>query len=344
MAPAGGMEDTRIAEAEVAAALITDPSSFGFLQAVRLLGRLYPERRGVGMFGDPAAEVVHFSARPSIAFPPSELYAVDLPGNRPARMVVNFMGLIGPLGVLPYYLTLLVAERARARDRALRDFLDIFQHRLVSLFYRAWEKYHFTATYERDGRDGVTEHLRDLIGLGIGAFRNRAAVPDESLLSYAGLLAQQPRSAVAFQQLLEDFLDVPVEVEQFVGGWYALSPDTQSRMGDEPGPADQLGLGAVVGDETWDQQARVRIRLGPMTREQYERFLPSGSAYEGLRGVARFFTHDQFDFEVQLVLARHEVPGCILGSDEQQSPPLGWGTWLRTKPFARDADETILTL
>ncbi len=163
MAPSGRMEDARLGEAEAAAALTTDASSFGFFQAVRLLGRLYPERRGVGLFGDPAAEVVHFSARPAIAFPPSELHAVDLPSDRPARMVVNFMGLIGPLGVLPYNLTLLVAERARARDRALRDFLDIFQHRLVSLFYRAWEKYHFTATYERNGRDGVTEHLRDLV-------------------------------------------------------------------------------------------------------------------------------------------------------------------------------------
>ncbi len=99
----------------------------------------------------------------------------------------------------------------------------------------------------------------------------------------------------------------------------------------------------MVGDEVWDQQARVRVRIGPVTREQYERFLPTGSAYESLRSVARFFTHDQFDFDIQLVPARDEVPGCVLGSDEQP-PPLGWGTWLRTRPFARDADETILTL
>ena len=344
MATEGGVEDPRLGGAEAEAELAANPSSFGFFQAVRLLSRLYPERRGVGVFGDPGTEVVHFSARPVIAFPPSELHSVDLPANRPARMVVNFMGLIGPLGVLPYNLTLLVAERARARDRALRDFLDIFQHRLISLFYRAWEKYHFTATYERDGRDGVTEHLRDLIGLGIGAFRNRAVVPDEALLFYAGLIGQQPRSAVALQQLLVDFFGVPVEVEQFVGGWYALSSGTQCSVGDETGPAAQLGLGAVVGDEIWDQQARVRVRIGPLTREQYERFLPSGTAHEALRSVARFFTHDQFDFEVQLVLARDEVPGCVLGSDEQTPPPLGWGTWLRTRPFARDADETILTL
>jgi type VI secretion system protein ImpH len=340
MAAEGGMEDPRV----VAVQLATEPSEFGFFQAVRLLERLYPERRGVGRFGDPATEVVHFSARPAIAFPPSELHSVDLPGDRPARMVVNFMGLIGPLGVLPYLYTELVAERARVRDRALRDFLDVFQHRFVSLFYRAWEKYHFTAAYERDGRDGVTEHLRDLIGLGIAAFRNRLAVPDEALLFYAGALAPQPRSAVALEQMLEDFLGVPVAVEQFVGGWYALSPSTQCRVGDETGPAEQVGLGAVVGDEVWDQQARVRLRLGPLTREQYERFLPTGAGYELVRTVTRFFTHDQFDFDVQLVLAREDVPGCVLGSDEERPPPLGWRTWLRTKPFVHDADDTILTL
>jgi len=237
MAAEGGMEDTGVTNAEVAGQLTLDPPAYGFFQAVRLLERLYPERRAVGRFGDPTTEIVHFSARPVIAFPASEIHAVELPGSRPGRMVVNFMGLIGPLGVLPYHYTQLVAERARVRDRALRDFLDIFQHRFISLFYRAWEKYHFTAAFERDGRDAMTEHLRDLIGLGIGAFRDRLPIPDELLLYYAGALGPQPRSALALQQMLEDILNVPVEVEQFVGGWYRLAPSTQCRIGEETGPA-----------------------------------------------------------------------------------------------------------
>ena len=342
MGAEGGMEDTGVTNAAVAEQLTLDPPAYEFFQAVRLLERLYPERRAVGRFGDPTTEVAHFSARTVIAFPASEIHAVDLPGDRPASMVVNFMGLIGPLGLLPYHYTQLVAERARVHDRALRDFFDIFQHRLISLFYRAWEKYHFTAAYERNGRDGMTEHLRDLIGLGIAAFRDRLPIPDELLLYYAGVLGPQPRSALALQELLEDILEVPVEVEQFVGGWYRLAPSTQCHVGDETGPAEQLGLGAAAGDEMWDQQARVRLRLGPLTREQYERFLPSGGGHALLRTLARFFSHDQFDFDVQLVLARGDVPGCVIGSDE--APPLGWRTWLRTKPFARDADDTILTL
>jgi type VI secretion system protein ImpH len=336
------MEDTGVTSAEIAEQLTLEPPAYGFFQAVRLLERLYPHRRAVGRFGDPADEVVHFSARPVIAFPPSEIHAVELAANHPARMVVNFMGLIGPLGVLPYHYTQLTAERSRVRDRALRDFLDIFQHRLISLFFRAWEKYHFTTSYERDGHDGVTEHLRDIVGLGIEAFRNRFPVADELLLYYAGALGPQSRSALALQEMLEDILQLPVEVEQFVGGWYRLARSTQCSVGDETGPAEQLGLGAVVGDEMWDQQARVRLRIGPLTRAQYEQFLPKSSGYVQLQTLAKFFSHDQFDFEVQLVLARDDVPGCVLGSDDE--PPLGWRTWLRTTPFARDADDTILTL
>ena len=344
MGAEGGMEDARLGAAELEAQLTTDPSGFEFFQAVRILERLFPERRPVGGFGEPAEEVAHFSARPSLAFPPCEVHGVSIPGTRPARVVVNFFGLIGPLGVLPYDYTTLVAERVRVRDQALRDFLDIFQHRLISLFYRAWLKYRFTALYERGDPDGLTEHLRDLVGLGLTTHRDRLPVRDEALLLYAGLLGPQPRSATGLEQMLRDYFDVPVAIEQFIGGWYALSPTSLCGLGSESGPADQLGLGALVGDEIWDQQARVRIRLGPLTRAQYEQLLPGGPWHTDLRTLTRFFSHDQFDFDVQLVLEKNEVPACVLGADGATPPALGWGTWMRTRPFSRDADETVLTL
>jgi len=339
MAGSSGREGTGLA-ADLAAA----PAGFDFFQAVRLLERLYPERSKVGGFGAPGDEVAHFSAHPSIAFPATEIEALDLPDAEPARMSVNFMGLIGPVGVLPYHYTQLVTERLRARDRALPAFLDIFQHRIISLFYRAWEKNHFLSAYERGSRDPVTEHVGDLLGIGLPASRPRPPLRGEALLFYASALAPQPRSAVALEQMLEDFFEVPAAVEQFVGGWYRLGEGAQCCLGSEDGASSQLGLGAVAGDEMWDQQARVRIRLGPLTRAQYDRFLPTGDAYEVLGRLVRFFSHDQLDFELQLVLAPDDVPSCRIGADGERPPALGWGTWLRTGAFARDADETVLTL
>jgi type VI secretion system protein ImpH len=339
------MEASPVSWRELADALWSHPTAFDFFQAVRVLERLHPDRAPVGGFGDPGSEVVRFGVNPRVAFPPSEIHALE-PGEEgaPPRMTVSFMGLTGPQGVLPLNYSLLVSERIAARDASMRDFFDIFNHRLISLFYLAWEKYRFTVGYERDQRDRFTHHLLDLVGLGTPGLQRRLPLPDSTLAFYAGLLGIAQRPAVALEQLLEDYFGVPVEIEQFVGGWYRLDEGTQCHVGDEDGPSGQLGLGAVAGDEVWDQQARARIRLGPLARAQYDEFLPGGRAYGPLRALVRFAGGDHIDFEIQLVLARDEVPACELGGDDAASLPLGWCTWLRSAPLARDPDETILTL
>ena len=156
---------------------------------------------------------------PDTAFPAGEIQSLEFRSDAPVRMAVNFMGLTGPEGVLPYSYSLLISERMRARDTTLRDFLDLFHHRIISLFYRAWEKYRFGVAHERNQRDIVTQHLKDLVGLGESRLQERLAIRDDVLLFYAGLLAPQQRSAAALQQLVGDYFGVRVEVEQFVGGW-----------------------------------------------------------------------------------------------------------------------------
>jgi type VI secretion system protein ImpH len=327
----------------VRVALRDDTTSFGFFQAVRLLERLNPERAPVGRFVDPADEVVRFGVQPSIAFPPSEIQALELRSEDAARMDVALMGLTGPLGVLPHHYTLLVAERARDRDGGLRAFLDLFHHRALSLFYRAWERHRVTVAHEK-AEDRLRAHVLDIVGMGLEGMQRRLPFDDDVLVSYAGLFALQQRGAVALEQLLEDYFDVAVEIEQFVGGWYPVPASDLCAVGEELGAATQLGRGAVVGDEVWDQQMRVRVRLGPLSKRQYDRFLPTGDAYEPLRALLRFFAHDQFDFEVQLILARDDVPGLVLGADDGSAEPLGWSTWIRTAAFGHDATDTVLRL
>ncbi|MEK7407306.1 MAG: type VI secretion system baseplate subunit TssG [Acidobacteriota bacterium] len=329
---------------ELAAALEAEPWRFEFFQAVRLLERLAPGRQPVGRFVRPEDEVARFGANPTLTFPASEIQELERPEDGPARMRVNFMGLFGPLGVLPLYYTELVATRLRQRDRTLRDFFDLFNHRMISLFYLAWEKYRFTIAYERGERDRFSHHLLDLIGLGTPGLQDRQAVADDSLLFYSGLLAQHPRSAQALKQVLADYFEVPVEIEQFAGAWYPINRETQCAMAESERISDQLGSGAVVGDEVWDQQGRLRVRLGPMTLEQYLDFLPGGTAFEPLRGLTRVFAGDALDFEVQLILKREEVPPCEPGSETEAAPRLGWVSWLKTAPMGRDPGETVLRL
>jgi type VI secretion system protein ImpH len=344
MASQSGMENPTVTQPALEPLLRENPTSVEFFQAVRLLERSFPDRSAVGGFGEQSDEVVQFTVPPSTVFPASEIQGLDQKNGHQPRMDVNFMGLTGPLGVLPLVYTLRVAEAERAGDHALKAFLDIFNHRLISFFYRAWEKYRFMVAYERDRRDQFTEHLLDLIGLGGKSLRNRLPFQDQALVFYAGLLALRSRPAVALRQLLEDYFGVPVDVEQFLGGWYLLNEDTLCRLDDEATTAaGQLGFGAVVGDAVWDQQSRVRLRLGPLTRRQYDDFLPTGSAYGPLRAITRFYAGEQFEFDVRLVLARDEVPRCVLAPDDS-APPLGWSTWLGTVPQRRDPDDAILAL
>jgi type VI secretion system protein ImpH len=340
------MEAADLRKLDPAERLMADPNSFGFFQAVRLLERTRPGRSAVGGFADPADEVARFAVPPSLAYPASEIQELEDSATGPTRMWVNFFGLTGPLGVLPYHYTQLVAERAREKDPAMRDFFDLFHHRLISLFYRAWEKYRFPVAYERDKQDRLSEHLGDLVGLPVAKPNERSAVKREALLFYAGLIASRQRSSQALQAMLEDYFGVPVEVEQFVGAWYPVSAGDLCRLDDDEvtaGPS-VLGGGCPVGDEIWDQQARVRLRIGPLRRAQYDQFLPRGSAFKALRELTQLFGGDGFDFEVQLVLDRRDVPPTVLGADRDSGMPLSWGTWLCTAPFDRDPDDTILIL
>ncbi len=344
MAAESGAGDLTVSEPHILKLLKREPFRFEFFQAVRLLERLSPGREVVGKFSHPAGEVARFRAHQSVAFPASEIQTLDWREDAPHLLTVNFMGLTGPLGLLPLYYTEFAIQRIRARDYALVDFFDIFNHRAVSLFYQAWEKYRFTIAYERDEQDRFSHHLLDLVGLGTRGLQHRLAVHDDSLIYYSGLLALHPKSAQGLRQVLMDYFDAPVEIEQFIGGWYSLDRSSQCCMEEGNTCSEQLAVGAVVGDEIWDPQSAVRLRLGPLSLRQYLDFLPNGTAHAPLASLLRFYSNRQIDFEVQLILRRDEVPPCELGSEAETAPQLGWCTWVKSVPMHRDPGDTILRM
>jgi type VI secretion system protein ImpH len=344
MATPGGGSDSPVDLSEVEELLRSEPYRFEFFQAIRLLERMAPDRKPLGRFTNPADEVARLGAYTSLSFPASEIQSIDWPEGKPPSLAVNFMGVTGPQGPLPHFYTTLILARLRSSDRTLRDFLDLFHHRMLSFFYQAWEKYRFAVSYERGERDRFSHHLLDLIGLGTLGLQERLAVPDDAFLFFAGILGQRHHSAHALELLLNDYFEVPFEVIQLVGGWFRLDDTTECCIGERSTPSEQLGLGAVVGDEVWNQQASARIRIGPLDLENYLDFLPNGSAYEPLRALLRFWTNEEIDFEVQLILERAEVPRCQLGGEGDGAPQLGWVTWMKSKPMERHPEETIFNV
>jgi type VI secretion system protein ImpH len=321
-----------------------NPSDFEFFQLVRLITRLAPEAKPVGRFADPSAEAVRFGAEPTLGFPPTEVRSLELGGEGPPRMAVHFFGLIGALGVLPTQYTELVRDRERNGDGAMGDFLDLFQHRLLSLFVRAWERSRPGVGFERGGDHAFHRILLSLVGLGTPGLKGRLAVSDQTLIYYAGLLSQMPRSSSALEQIISEYFDAACEVIPFAGAWRSIDKESQTRFRDRPGDSESLGRGAVVGDEVWDQQSVIRLRLGPLPLRQYVQFLPKQSAYLPLKALIKFFCGEDLDAEVQLVLRREETPRAGLDVEDGASPQLGWVSWMFSKPLGRDPDETVLRL
>ena len=325
--------------------LVDEPYRFEFFQAVRLLEKVRPERRAVGRNAMPHEEVVRFRSRVALDFPASEVHEINetvdaKTGDERLEMLVNFMGMVGVSGVLPQPYTDLVLDRVRHRDTAMWSFLDIFTHRAVSMFYRAWRKYRFPVGYER-GNDEFTAYLYDLVGLGTKGLRGRMSLADESLLPYAGLIAQRPHSTNALENVLSDYFGTTVRVRQFFGQWLALDSADYTRLGNQN---SILGESSIAGTRIWEQQSKFRVRLGPLDFKQFQEFLPNGSAYEPLRSIIRFMVGLEFDFDVQLLLRAQQVPSTILTTRALRKPMLGWTSFLKTKPFTADDEQVVLPM
>jgi type VI secretion system protein ImpH len=261
-------------------------------------------------------------------------------------MFVNFMGLCAATGVLPHPYTEFLLERVRAKDRGPGDFFDLFNHRIISLFYRGWQKYRFYIAYERTGAsdDVISARLLDLIGLGTKGLTHRMDIEDEACLYYAGLLSQRRPTAQGLKQLLEDYFDVPVLVNQFTGTWNRLPPANLTFLRDRGAFCERLGMGTIVGDEVWDQHGTITIRFGPMNFVRYQQFLPGASASRELRAWLRLYANREFDFIIQLVLEREETPGMELGTEDLTASRLGLVSWLKNRPLQRDPDEAMYRL
>jgi type VI secretion system protein ImpH len=320
-----------------------EPFRVHFFQAVRLLEKMQPELKPVGYFVTPQQETIRFSARTTLAFPPSEIYSLKREENGQSSMMVEFMGMCAAISVMPHPYTEFLLARAREKDYVMEDFLNIFNHRMISFFYRGWEKYRFFIEYERTGEDRLSARLLDLLGLGTEGLRERGGLSDQAYLNYVGLLGRHVRSASSLQQILEDYFEVNVEIQQFAGAWRKLSPENQTCFSGVGGASERLGVGTVAGDEVWDHHGRIRISLGPMRFEQYLKFLPGQEAYHELVAWLKFYSNGSYETEVQLVLAREDAPPCELGTGGQMRPQLGLVSWLKTKPLDRDpADATYL--
>ncbi len=305
-----------------------------------------PQAVRVGHSQRLADDPVRFCQEPSLAFAPSTIGGLKYRANRKglsggARLFVQFIGLLGPNGPMPLHITEYARDRERnAQDPTLARFLDMFNHRVVSLFYRAWAVNQKTVSYERGELDRFAAYVGSLFGVGMPSMLERDRVPDVAKLYSTGHLSAQTRHSGGLRSIIESYFGVETKIVEFVGCWMDLPREFQCRLG-ESRRTGLLGVNAIVGSRTWEVQQKFRVKLGPMGLREYLRLLPTGDSLGRLVDWVKNYTDEEFRWDVQLVLKKEEVPRTKLGQ-LGGGGRLGWSTWLTTDTPKNDAEDLVL--
>ena len=219
---------------------------------------------------------MRFSSRVSFEFPASEVHEVALPAvqGEPARMTVNVLGLAGALGPLPAPFSELLLERVWAKDPAFRDFLDIFNHRLISMLHRARKRVRARPLLGAPGRRRIRARRLRPDGAGHrgtrGAWRSATAPCSQ----YTGCSPGRALGHVAgddARRLLRGGRALP----PFVGRWLTLDDEQRTALGWTGRHRSSRGSGRRrSGGRVWDQAPAPELTVGPLTLGQFLDFLP----------------------------------------------------------------------
>jgi type VI secretion system protein ImpH len=312
------------------AAVQAEPWAHDFFALLRRIDALRPQHPRTGQASRPSQEALRLGQAPELDFAPAALTSLELRSALPPRLAVRFFGLLGPQGPMPLHFTEYVRERAHQHgDPTWVHFLNLFHHRLLSLFYRAWAQAQPTVHQDRgDDRYGVW------LASATGLPRDVPGLPPPALAFHAGQLSSRTRHPEAMCKVLRQHFDVPVALQQHIGQWLPIAAADHSRLGHAPNrnerttvAAARLGRSANAGNKVWDRQYKFRLQLGPMSLAQYRHYLPGGSAFAPLLQWVQLLASPELRWDLQLRLRPQERPEPRLGRRVQ----LGLTAWLGRK-------------
>jgi type VI secretion system protein ImpH len=308
--------------------LLKRAQDYSFFQVVSLLERLCRPKASVGGDGPADGEVLRFRPDLSLAFPVSDMAGLEAIRTDPPqfRLTTTFLGLYGTTSPLPlFYTEDLMAQEEE--EEPVRSFLDLFHHRLLSMFYRCWAKYRYHVQFEPSGEDRFSERMFAFLGSDIKEVARKTGLSGSRLLRYAGLFNQRPRSASALEGLLSDFFDgMEVHIEQCTARWVSIPMEQQPALGRR-----NCGLGqdCTLGNKVLSRQSGFRLSMGPMSHDRYVTLLPGSEDLKVLWALIKLFVQDRFDADVELLLRGDEAPALRLSSKEGDGPVsrLGQTSW-----------------
>jgi len=314
--------------------------AFEFVQMVHILNHLTKGTLSPGETSDPQKESVFFTSNASFEFTSSDLSSLIPRENAPPILKVNFLGIAGAQGPLPAPFTQILLDRMRSRDYAFRDFLDIFNHRLISLLYRIRKKYRTELSDVKASDSPIGKMLRTFLGFGFKntLFENQFSLSDSALIGMAGLFWETYPSKAGLQNVIKHYFKIPTQIKDFRGRWISFKDSQQTRLGTLSGKFNALGETSILGKSEWNKIGAITLVLGPLSFSQFTSFFRGQNAFQNLCDLTTLYIRFGITFDLNLILKKEEVPDLLLG----KSSYLGWSTWLKLKPFTKDDQQVYV--
>jgi type VI secretion system protein ImpH len=315
--------------------LEAEPWRFDYFAVLRQLERTFQDHPRIGDSATLRDEFVRLGQDPFMDFPASNVARVVQDDDKPLKVFVKYLGMLGPQGPLPLSTTEEAYHYVLAGDDAFPRFLDLFNHRFIQLFFRAWADSRPIAQHDRPKDDRFVAYVGSTIGIGSTPYRDLDTVPDPAKLAFAGLLGAQAKSASRLANAICGLFNVEAEVEEFVGTRLVIERSEWTVLGRQ---YNVLGEDAMLGRSVYSVQDKIRLRIFTKSLAQYIRFLPTGDLCEPLADFVFFYNGEQLDCDAELAIPAGAAEPVRLGKFGQ----LGWTSWMApnwtsTEPYRRDA-------
>jgi type VI secretion system protein ImpH len=293
--------------------LAAAPYAVDFHQAMRRLERAFPSAPRWGEAIRPREEPVRLGQDPFLAFAPSSLVDFRSTEERAPRLGVAFLGLFGPHGPLPLHLTEYVRERIRNfGDETLAAFADLFHHRILVLFHRAWAHGRPTASRDRRNADRFVTFVGALCGLGLPSLAGPGGTGDLEKLQFAGRFGASAKNPDGLCAVLAGNLELPVAVREFIGEWLEVPDPSRFRLGHSP-EVSSLGRTTVLGRRVFSRAQKFRVVLGPLNDRDFARFLPNQKSLAHLSELVHAYAGRELSWDLELVPAVGSATQLRLG-------------------------------
>lgn len=340
MADEGGSADHSLGSLAVDAveAISKEPRAWEFFAAVRALHTRRGSRPPVGLSTRIEQDFIRFKQEPSLSFQPAELLrfkAMENADQPTWELTQIFFGFFGPNGPLPVHITedAILDKNSPEKNRLLPDFCDIFQHRLTSLLYHAWQSCQIAASRDLGGEDPFKRRIGSFYGEGTPGMSDREALSDDTKRFMAGHLSTRRGSVATLESVVEIVTGAPAKVDQFVGEWLEIPEEDRSTLG-----TARLGVDTTLGARAFSAQSRIAIRTARLDFDSYEALLPDGELFGPLRDAVRHVIDLGTAWELRPILKVSDIPQLTLDGNRR----LGWDTWIGSEDRMQDGNELAL--